>query len=305
MPAAAPPRVAAAIVTFQPPPRLASAVAAIVPQVERLYLLDNGSDPDGQARAEQAASAAGAVRLAGEGNAGLAAAQNRLMEAAARDGFDWVLLLDQDSVARPGAVAALLRALADAPAPDALGLLAAVNLEPGMAAGPAWVVSADGRAWRVARPGEGRALLADLLFAPASGSLVRVEAWRRAGGLRAGFFIDWVDVEFCVRLRRAGYGLAAVADALVDHELGALRAVRAGSRELAVTNHAAWRRRMQARNAVWTLRLHGAAVPALRSWTLRILASTAAKVLLFERGRLRKLAAMAAGLAEGLRRPPD
>ncbi|WP_049974205.1 glycosyltransferase [Azospirillum sp. B4] len=316
--------IAALVVAYRPDDGLAACVAAAAGAADRVYLFqqERGRDAADDARVDRArvdgaladgAAGGGAILLSDAANIGLAAAQNRLMARALADGHDWLLLLDQDSVARPGLRAAFAAALALAPADT--GLLAARNVEAD--GGPdspwpdsprpesPWVVSADGRRWAV-RTGFDGPLLPDLLLAPASGSLVAARAARACGPLRDDFFIDWVDVDYALRLRRAGFRLVAVRDALVDHRLGAATHVKAAGRAVAVTHHAASRRWFQARNAIWTWRLHGRAVPALTGWTLRILASTAIKIALLERGRVAKLAAFAGGLWRGLvRRPAD
>jgi rhamnosyltransferase len=299
-----PGRIAALVVAYRPDDGLAVCLAAAAGVADRVHLFqqERGRDAGDDARVDQAVAAAGAALLTDPANIGLAAAQNRLMNQALADGADWLLFLDQDSVARPTLRAAYAAALAAAP-PDT-GLLAARNVEPGGGPDSPWVVSADGRRWMVV-PHLTGPLLPDLLLAPASGSLISAGAVRACGPLRMDFFIDWVDVEYALRLRRAGFRLVAVRDALVDHRLGAVTHVQAGGRQLAVTHHAARRRGFQARNALWTWRLHGTAVPALTGWTLRILASTAVKIALLERDRLPKLVAFAGGLWRGLVQRPQ
>ncbi|MEE3623185.1 hypothetical protein UCD39_04190 [Nitrospirillum sp. BR 11752] len=308
-----PGRIAALIVAYRPDDGLGACVAAAAGVADSVHLFqqERGRDAAADARVDRAVASSGASLATDDANIGLAAAQNRLLAQALAAGADWLLLLDQDSVARPGLRAAFAAALTAAP-PDT-GLLAARNVEPGVVGSGAgqeasapespWVVSADGQRWTVVPKLEGP-LLPDLLLAPASGSLVSAAAIRTCGPLRDDFFIDWVDVEYALRLRRAGFRLVAVRDALVDHRLGAVTQVPVAGRSLAVTHHGARRRWFQARNALWTWRLHGRAVPALRVWTLRILASTALKIAVLERGRGPKLAAFASGLWRGLTRRP-
>ncbi|MBB6252302.1 glycosyltransferase [Nitrospirillum iridis] len=293
---------AALVVAYRPDDGLVACLAAAAGVADRVYVFqqERGRDVAVDALVDRAVAQVGAVLWHDAANIGLAAAQNRLMGHALAEGGDWLLLLDQDSLARPGLRAAFAAALALAP-PDT-GLLAARNVEREGGPDSPWVVSADGRRWTVA--GFAGPLLPDLLLAAASGSLVSARAARACGPLRDDFFIDWVDIEYALRLRRAGFRLVAVRDALVDHRLGAVTHVQAGTRAVAVTHHAARRRWFQARNALWTWRLHGAAVPALRGWTLRILVSTVLKIALLERGRVSKLAAFAGGLWRGVWQGP-
>jgi rhamnosyltransferase len=53
-----------------------------------------------------------------------------------------------------------------------------------------------------------------------SGSLVRLSVFDEIGLYDEGFFIDGIDFDFCLRLRRAGYAIHRVPDALMRHQLG-------------------------------------------------------------------------------------
>ena len=63
-----------------------------------------------------------------------------------------------------------------------------------------------------------------------SGSLVKAEAVRKAGYPRADFFIDFVDHEFNLRLRRHGYQIAVIRESGLSHRIGQPQQVRFGWR---------------------------------------------------------------------------
>ena len=48
--------------------------------------------------------------------------------------------------------------------------------------------------------------------------LVRSAALNQIGLLDEGFFLYWEDADLCLRLRRAGWGLAAAGDSVVYHQ---------------------------------------------------------------------------------------
>lgn len=98
-----PPRVDAVIPTFNAPPeRLAAAVASAlaVPLVDRVIVVDDGSDPPARL-----GGAAGRVRLVRQENAGPSAARNTGLDLVTAD---YAVLLDDDDVLIPDGVAAMV-----------------------------------------------------------------------------------------------------------------------------------------------------------------------------------------------------
>ncbi|MEF2737293.1 MAG: glycosyltransferase, partial [Bifidobacterium choerinum] len=104
----------AGMVTFNPDmARLQANLDAIVPQVEAVFVFDNGSG-NVQAVRELAKRYRGAVHVQGAGrNLGIAAGLNAVLQWAAARQYDAALLLDQDSVTTAGMVDALAQLLTD------------------------------------------------------------------------------------------------------------------------------------------------------------------------------------------------
>ncbi|HDR9474550.1 glycosyltransferase family 2 protein [Burkholderia multivorans] len=60
----------------------------------------------------------------------------------------------------------------------------------------------------------------DVDFLITSGSCVNLEAWRDIGPMDDGLFIDFVDLEWCVRARSKGYAVLGAPTLRLTHELG-------------------------------------------------------------------------------------
>ena len=160
-----------------------------------------------------------------EGNRGIAAAQNVGVNAAQDCIGSHVLMLDHDSVPRPGMVGHLLRAMNDK---VSQGIQVA-------AVGPLWVDAQSGRAASFVRLGwfgyrraacseaPQAVIEADLLLS--SGMLIDLRAWNAIGPMREELFVDHVDTDWCLRARSAGWSLYGVCGAMLDHSLGE-RAIR-------------------------------------------------------------------------------
>ncbi len=127
-----------------------------------------------------------------------------------------------------------------------------------------------------------------------SGSAISAAAYRRLGAFREDYFIECVDVEYSLRAAMQNLPVFMNAGVTVLQTTG--RIERHG--KLFTTHHAAWRRYYGTRNAVHCLRLYRS------RWTLHWLVTPivlywAFCALLFDRDKLRKLAAIACGYRDG------
>lgn len=204
------------IVTYLPAHEpLLRLLEAIRPQVDNIVLVDNG---DGSALPAIAPALNVEIITLG-GNKGLAHAQNIGIQRARWHGAERILLLDQDSLPATDMVAQLLDALAQL---EQLGTAVA-------AVGPQYrderqgtvspFVYRDGLALKEcpATP-PGHPVPTDFLIA--SGSLIPAVALDAVGDMDETLFIDYVDIEWCLRAKRFGYGSFGVPAAQLTHSLG-------------------------------------------------------------------------------------
>jgi GT2 family glycosyltransferase len=294
-------RVCAVMVTYRTGRRLRRNLPATLEQVDRVIVVDNGSDSETLAMLDELAhaSAGRLAVIANHCNLGLARAQNQGIARATSDGYRWVLLLDDDSLPAPGMVAALLAAYREAPRNRPIGLLAPSVERVGLRREQAYAISRHPLS--LSRQAfSGKPLLQDLLFAIASGSLIPAAALGRVGPMREAFFIDYVDVDFCLRLREAGYTLVAVAAARLGHRLGQTEDRRFGGRPLAVTHHNAWRRYHIFRNRVTLWRERWYRWPAWAAFDMVAALLDLVRILRFEQDRRAKLSAALRGVWDGI-----
>jgi rhamnosyltransferase len=225
--------VCAVVVTYHPDPdSLRALLPALLTQVERVIVVDNGSASDvGQLMPSVDADRVELVR--NDRNRGLAAAQN---EGAAR-AMAWgrcryVLFTDQDSLPAPNMVRRLRDALVQADRmatiEDPAQVAAAGPQSIDIRTGEASVLIVDQWGWpgrwlppeRLPHLSRNEGGSYNVSFLIASGSLVPVPVLRALRGMRSNYFIDHVDTEWCLRARAAGYRLLVVPDALLHHRLG-------------------------------------------------------------------------------------
>ncbi|KNH09933.1 dTDP-rhamnosyl transferase RfbF [Candidatus Burkholderia brachyanthoides] len=180
-------------------------------------------------------------------NKGIATALNRGVARLLEMGCDTALLFDQDSAPDDHLLTELPRVMAEILRVDprvALVGPAYVDDRLGGGAPTPFVRFGYGRLLRV--PARGPAPVhADFLIS--SGSCVNLRFWRQIGPLQDDFFIDFVDLEWCVRAKRKGFSLYGIPWVHMRHSLGG-EPVRIFGR--AYPSHSATRHYYLFRNAV-------------------------------------------------------
>jgi GT2 family glycosyltransferase len=210
---------------------------------------------------------------------------------------DWVWLFDQDSVPAKTCLEGLLNALQQlGSSTESTAVLAPVCVHPGTKMpypGHLWM---GGR--MVPTPGDPSQPINFVDFVISSGSLMKREAIEAVGLPRADFFMDFVDYEHCLRLRRDGFKIAVVRDSHLEHVLGDPSKFELFGRTKYWSDHAPWRCYYMVRNEVFTIWEY---YPEWRNRVFLIcrLARYGFLVFLFGRRKLACLAMMCRGFMDG------
>lgn len=272
--------VAAVIVTYHPDPGMADRVRPLVGQVAAIVIVDNGSSDvelipvDAIERAELADS------IRNGKNLGIATALNQGLAWAQKRGYAWVLTLDQDTTPGPDVVSEAARVFDAFPAPL-----------------PA--VIGAGREAGSCTDDPGRPVACVIT----AGALHSVRAWAAIGRFREDFFIDYVDIEFCLRARTHGYAILVACRPTIRHAIGnpTRHRMAVWSFSASTTNHDPLRRYYITRNRVRVWRAYWRRESRYVAFDIRAAARELVKVILFETGRPLKLRGVLRGGIDGLR----
>lgn len=129
-------------------------------------------------------------------NSGIAYSLNLGVRVAQERGYKWVLLLDDDSVAPDNIVDILLQALKTIKVKKTIAIIGADYRLKGLPGGGAPVDIAPPPSSSLTRI--------------TAGSLLSTDVYKLVGGFNEGYFIDYVDIEFCLRATSAGYTIINV-----------------------------------------------------------------------------------------------
>jgi len=222
--------------------RLSLQFQKLLPQVEGIVWVDNGSGQELEAwRCRWPAERLQTCWLAQ--NEGLGAAQNVGAKHAIALGATHVLLMDHDSVPGEGMVSALLLALSGQPKAAAAG---PAYWDSRRKDGPIpFLSTASGIKRSLSSFDPSVVWSVDHVIA--SGCLIPVAVWKKIGGMREDFFIDWIDIEWSARARTMGWKILGVCGATMNHRLGS-DVIRLLGKDVAL--HHPWRHYYQVRNLI-------------------------------------------------------
>ncbi|HWY43215.1 MAG TPA: glycosyltransferase family 2 protein [Candidatus Sulfotelmatobacter sp.] len=251
-------------------------------------MVDNNSGSAERGALRQLSSEHGVHLIFNSENLGIGAALNQGVCWAAEEGYTWVLTLDQDSVVANDMVSTLASVYEELPEKENLAIIGSNYRDSN---GGKLFISADRgdqRSWQ------------EVKTVITSGSLVSLAAYSALGPFREEFFMDCVDLEYCLRARSHGFRIIVTRKPLMDHALGATTMHRLLWKRTGTSNHLPVRRYYMARNHVVLMREYIFREPL---WVLRMVYSllkSGILFLLFEQNRILKLKCSAMGLFDGL-----
>ena len=191
--------VLAIVISFNDGPALMATVTALLPQVEKLVVIDNGSNDATLDCIEKLKNNFGIFSVCLHENSGIGAALNIGVSIALKENFTWILTMDQDSIASPKMVSEML--------------ICAKNRHDAGVICPSWSVIRSKKEY-------GDCVVSSAIT---SGNLVRVDIFKIIGKYNESYFIDAVDFEFSLRVRNYGYKIVRCNSSVLHHKLGEVR----------------------------------------------------------------------------------
>ena len=188
-------------------------VERLEPGDHRVIVVDNGSTDDSRQRIGERHP--GVVLVPLDRNRGFAGGMNAgIRHAMADGGAEYVWLLNNDTEASPGALAAML---AVAEADRRTGAVGSILAPLGTRRRTIFGGGRVGRWTGVPRHCLTRVPDSQLDYIVGASLLLRCEALREVGLLDEAFFLYWEDVDLSCRLRRQGWRLAVADTSVVAH----------------------------------------------------------------------------------------
>jgi len=188
-------KIAGAVILYYPHESVVDSINSYIHQLDYLYIVDNTDNADNSILISLIASG-NYKYIPLQKNTGIATALNLAVRMAMSDGFNWVLTMDQDSFASHDMMSEMKKAISQY---GKIGIIAPEN----------------GYNFR-----QSNGAYSEELLVMTSGSLLNASAYQDCGGFNDKLFIDHVDHEYCLRLKKNGYKIICCNNAKLKHQLG-------------------------------------------------------------------------------------
>ena len=278
--------ICAIIVTFHPDIDFGVRLASITKQVSTVIVVDNGSTERETTQLYADCTNQKAQLVLNHENLGIATALNLGIKHAIKLNFEWVILFDQDSFANIDLIQKMCAIYTKVTNNQKVAIFAASYTHPKKQAATVTEMEVD---WKVVR----RAIT--------SGSLMPTAIFNEIGGFKDDYFIDYVDLEFCLRAQAKGYKIVKTSAALMTHAVGDPVVHRLLWFKIKSTNHSADRRYYIARNHIAMLKAHKNSCTFWLVDCIKKSAKDALTVTFYESDKKAKIKAILQGVNHGLR----
>lgn len=272
---------AATIVLYKPDEeRLIKNISAIKDQVDKIVFVDNDFYQNFSNLCETLSIKDKSIYISNSGNKGIAYALNRAVEFCHREGIDWLLTLDQDSIVPNNIIETYERYTSQ----DNVSIICcAINYN------NQEIYGEFGTEFRFVNE------------CITSASYIKIEDCCALGGFDEAMFIDRVDFEYCYRVTASGRRILQTRDIVLQHQLGNLCVKHIANTTIHIGGHSAFRKFYMAQNLVYCHRKH----PQKESLFFCLIkeGQLIGKTLFFEGQKLSKLKAIIKGIHRGIKLP--
>lgn len=274
----------ACIVTFNPCiRRLTENISTILPQVDTLLIIDNGSENINEIQI--ACIPYNNIHMICNGrNLGISKALNQACDMASQLGAEWILTLDQDSVCTSNIIKKYEDYIHNNKDNNSLASL---------------TCHMNDRSLSDFSITDTREVEVD--FCITSGNYIKIDVWRNLGKFDNSLFIDKVDTDYCYRLIVNAYKIIELPFYGLLHEIGSnSKRYKFFGKEFIVFNHTPFRCYFIIRNQIYFARKHRKTMGLLKCLRYQLTAWTRIFIyIFFETDKMAKIKAWARGIYNG------
>lgn len=263
---------AGVVVLYNPFSEIDENVKSFLDQLNYLFVIDN-SEVSEKSFASLFSNLPKVRFLINNQNIGIAKAINLAIKKALDGGYKYLLTMDQDSKFEDSALKKLISKIGD----ETVGIYSPFHKNKYFTNPPF-----DQEIEEVS----------DVMT---SGNILNLEAVKKVGLFREDYFIDYVDIEYCLRLRKNGYKILRVNNSFLVHNEANLSKKSFFGKNVFPPNHKPFRWYYKIRNYLYLKEEYKIDFPEYFLKESKNIRNNIIKVILFEQNKILKLKMMIKG----------
>jgi len=284
-------KICAVITSYFPDELLCKLVEQLTAQVGRIIIIDNTACAQHGSILNLLETKKKILILRNSENFGLGNALNRGIREAQRKGYTWVTTFDQDSEISPNLISLYQSFISSYPDMDKLGVVTANHID--RYSGLLGFGYKKFDQWE------------ELPAVITSGCLFSTATFDQVNGFRENFLLDWVDIEFCLKIRQAGKHNYIYTSPYITHRLGMQTKHHIFFIEVKATHHSPLRCFLIGRNFMILIREYFLKETFLILKLMIVVSYKPISILFFEKNKSIKLTAFIKGIYQGFFRGPS
>jgi rhamnosyltransferase len=266
-------------VLYNPEKFVIDNINSYVEQTDYLYIIDNSKNFSDFVNSFYESNNK-VEYIFNNGNLGIATALNIGGHKALELGFQYLLTMDQDSKAPPNLIEKLNKT--------------AINIS------NVGIVSPK----HSNKFGTHTNILVtkDVIRVMTSGNLLSLEAYKVAGDFNEDYFIDYVDIEYCMRLHHLGFKVIQLDDVILEHSEANIVEKTLFKKNYYPTNNPPFRWYYKSRNLLYLRNQYRKIFSSQCGEELNIFIRNVVKILLFEDKKILKIKMILVGILDYLKK---
>ena len=263
-------KVAGVVVLYEPTDEDISNIDSYINDIDILYVVDNSKENN----LDRLPNNKKIEYIFNNGNLGLSKPYNDMCEKARNEGYKWLLTMDQDTHFENGVIKAMKEKISTTDTSN-IGI----------------VVPWHNTKLKIEKPKEDIDYPLDVMT---SGNMLNLDIHKKIGGFKDWLFIDGIDIEYCLNLKKHNYKVMRLNYLEMKHNLGNIFYKKFLWKDLLVTNHSAIRRYYQCRNYLYIRDMYIDVEPKFCK-TLVKFKTIILAIVLYENNKMKKLKAFYRG----------
>jgi rhamnosyltransferase len=275
------PSVAGVVILFNPDKNIIGNIESYINQVSELFIVDN-SETESVIVKEYVDSNKMVNYFFNGKNLGVAAALNIAARKAIEKKYSYLLTMDQDSIAPDNLIEVMLQTTIEY---DKAGIVSPLH----------------SNIFKTHQKHINRGI-SKVDAVMTSGNLLSLDAYKSAGVFNEDFFIDYVDVEYCLRLKSKGFNIYKVHSIVLEHKEANISESKILNRKVYPTNNDPKRIYYKTRNLLYLNSIYRKEYPQIVRDEIRVNIKNLAKILLFEKQKVLKAKMVLLGIKDYMKK---